>query len=256
MRVKFKSDTHQYFSEDDREMISVSAFVKQFEKHKDWVAIAQKKSANLKKYEGIVKSAEEILAEWDLKREKGTQAGTLLHSDKETELLGYEKIRVGHTDDKYKWSTSITDLENGYIYPELMIYDLEHMICGQSDKVIIQNNTIDIHDYKTDKSIDFKGFSSTWKQADRLLDPVSHLEECNGNIYSLKMSLYMYMLWKANKGKLKTGKIILEWCPLERDEDGIPILYDGKPRVIKKQAKNIEVPYRKKEVMAMLKTLK
>jgi hypothetical protein len=254
MRVKFKDDTHQYFAEDDREMISVSSFVKKFEPYKDWAAIARKKSANLKKYEGIIKSADEILAEWERKRVLGTQAGTLLHSEKEELLLGYERIKTCSVSDGYKWSIPVTELENGYIYPELMIYDFDYMICGQSDKVVIENDTINIYDYKTDKSIDFKGYSSEWKEAEKLMPPVSHLDECNGNIYSLKMSLYMYLLWKANKGKFKSGKIILEWCPIERDEDGVPVLYDGKPKQI--AHKEIQLPYRKKEVIAMLKTLK
>jgi hypothetical protein len=254
MRVKFKSDSHQYFSEDDREMISVSSFVKRFEKDKDWREIAKKKANNLKKYQGIIKSVDDILKEWEDKRIKSTEAGTILHAEKEKELLGYEKIKVGEVDSQYKWSIPITELENGYVYPELMIYDFDYMICGQSDKVVIENNTINIYDYKTDKSIDFKGYSSEWKEADRLLPPVSHLEECNGNIYSLKMSLYMYLLWKANGGRLKSGKIILEWCPIERDEDGYPILYDGKPKQLFQ--KSIEMPYRKKEVISMLKTIK
>lgn len=254
MNVKFKSSSHQYFSEDDRELISVSAFVKKFIKEKDWKAIAKKKVANLKKYEGVTKTVDELLAEWEMKRIKGTEAGTILHSIKENELLGYEKIKVGNTDDDYKWSIPITTLENGYIYPELMIYNLDYMICGQSDKVVIENDTINIYDYKTDKEIVFKGYSNKWQEAEKLLGPLSHLEECNGNIYSIKMSLYMYLLWKANKGKLKPGKIILEWCPIERDEDGVPILYDGVPKQLFQ--KNIEIPYRKKEVINMLNTLK
>ena len=60
----------------------------------------------------------------------------------------------------------------------------------------------------------------------------------------------MYMVWKQCKGKYKPGKIILKWCPIERDEDGIPILYDGVPRIIKEE--DIELPYMKKEVIKML----
>lgn len=254
MKVRFKQDTHQYFTEDGRELVSVSSFVKRFEVEKDWISIAEKKVKNLKKYEGINTTVEELLQKWEMKRNKGTEAGTLLHNSKEEELLGFSRIKACSIEDGCKWSIPVAELEDGYIYPELMIYDLDYMICGQSDKVIVENNTINIHDYKTDKSIDFKGYSSTWKDADKLLPPVSHLEECNGNIYSLKMSLYMYLLWKANKGRLKSGKIILEWCPIERDEEGIPILHKGKPKQL--FHKNIEIPYRKKEVIEMLKTLK
>lgn len=66
----------------------------------------------------------------------------------------------------------------------------------------------------------------------------------------------MYMLWKANKGKLKPGDLIIEHVHLKRDplNDNIPVLEDGKPVVLK--IENKKLPYRKKEVEAMLKTLK
>lgn len=261
--VRFKKDTHQYFTEDGEELISVSAFVKRFELKKDWLKIAKRKCASLKKYEGITKTPKELMKEWEMKRDRGSEAGTMIHSLKEAEVLNkefyeYEQEKLLKKecmfDGTSKISIPINKLENGHIYPELMIYDLDHMICGQSDKVIVKGNMINVIDYKTDKTIDFKAYSSEWVKPEKLLKPISHLQNCNGNIYSIKMSLYMYLLWSANKGKLKPGKIILDWCPLERDEDGIPILYDGKPKI--KFEKQIELPYRKKEVMAMLATLK
>ena len=103
---------------------------------------------------------------------------------------------------------------------------MDYMICGQSDKVIVKDNTIHVWDYKTDTEIKFKGWSSQWKSATKLLKPLQHLEECNGNIYSIKMSMYMYLLWKANKGKLKVGDIVIEHVHLVRDpdNDNIPCL--------------------------------
>ena len=64
----------------------------------------------------------------------------------------------------------------------------------------------------------------------------------------------MYLLWKANRGTLRTGDIMIEHVHLERDEDGLPILKDNKPIV--KKIEQIQLPYRKKEVMDMLETLK
>jgi hypothetical protein len=137
-----------------------------------------------------------------------------------------------------------------------MIYDFENMICGQSDKVIIVGNKIHIWDYKTDAEIKFSSFSSKWVKPKKLLDPISHLDDCNGNIYSIKMSIYMYLLWKANKGKLRPGDIIIEHIHLKRDpeNDNIPILVDDKPVVEK--IETITLPYRRKEVIEMLKSLK
>lgn len=243
-------------NESGDDLISVSAFMKRFEPKKDWKKIA----AKVAKKQGV--STQDILDLWEMKRNKGSQAGTLFHNQREQELIESEgfffdnaqlKKRQCEFRDDCKWSIPLTEVENNTVYPELMIYSTEYMICGQSDKVIIKDGKIHIYDYKTDKSIDFKAYSSEWVKPEKLLAPLSHLDNCNGNIYSLKMSMYMYLLWKAVKGKFKPGDIILEWCPLERDEDGIPILYDGLPRKTKEEI--IKLPYRKAEVEAMLKTI-
>lgn len=255
-KVRFVEDVHKYFT-GESELISVSAFVHRFEQTKDWKKIA----AKVAKKQG--KTTQEILDLWDMKRNKGTEAGTIVHKIKETETLQngtvqFDNTELGIRESDFeggeKVSFNIDEIENGFIYPELMIYDLEHMICGQSDEVVIANNTINILDYKTDKSIDFKAYSSDWVEPEKLKRPVHHLDACNGNIYSLKMSLYMYLLWKANKGRFKPGKIILKWVPIERDEEGVPVLHDGVPRILFE--KHIELPYRKKEVMAMLETIR
>lgn len=251
--VTFKEDTHQYLS-DDGELISVSKFVSLFKTPVDWDAKAAKKSKDLWKYEGVSKSKADILQEWDNKRRLGSGAGTLVHEMKEQDMLEFAtNIKSTGKKGNGKESASLI-LEDGYRYPELMIYNFDYMICGQSDVVEVKKSCINITDYKTDKEIKFVGWSSKWKQAERFKAPISHLEECNGIEYSLKMSLYMYLIWKANKGKLKPGKIILKWCPIERDEDGYPILHDGMPRILKEE--DIEIPYRKKEVMAMLEHYK
>lgn len=263
--VKFQESGHKYFTIDgERELISVSGLMHKFEKPKNWVEIAKKKSNNLKKYEGVIKSPDTLLKEWEEKRIKGTEAGTMVHKVKEQELLarkGEVTMMESVSDADYKYALNIKQLENNTIYPELMIYDLDYGICGQSDEVEIKNGIIYVRDYKTDKSIEKKAFSSQYTEAEKFLPPLSHLDNCNYNAYSLKMSLYMYLIWKANKGKYKPGTITLIWCPIDRDEDGIPILYNeqgepdanGKPRILKEEL--VEVPYRKKEVIAMLETL-
>lgn len=263
-KVKFIEETHRYLAEDDTELISVSAFTDKFKPKKDWKAIAKRKAAKLTK-EGKPTTTQELLDKWEYKRVTSASIGTTLHTIMENELIAKGSPVFYDTpcstkqctfDNSVKYSIPINTLTNNTVYPELMIYDFDFMICGQSDKVIVQNNTIHIWDYKTDAEIKFKGFSTEWMKATKLLGPLKHLDECNANIYSIKMSLYMYLLWKANKGKLKVGDIIIEHVELERDpnNDDIPILKDGKPVV--KSIKQIKLPYRKKEVIAMLETLK
>lgn len=125
-------------------------------------------------------------------------------------------------------------------------------VTSPSHTYLVTKNYIKTHN--TDAEISFQAFSNKWVKPRKLLPPLSHLDDCNGNIYSIKMSLYMYMLWKANKGRFKPGELILEHFTLKRDEDKIPILENGIPVILRTE--QIELPYRKQEVEAMLKTLK
>ncbi len=266
-RVKFIESTHTYLLNDETEnqLISVSAFMDSFKQKTDWEAIAKRSAAKATKLTGKKVTQQDILAKWANKRDMASSIGTLLHSIKEQETINDSsqtfyglqcEKECGIFEDSLKFSIPINTLTNNTVYPEMMIYDEEHMLCGQSDKVIVINNKINIWDYKTDEEIKMKGYSNQWQPAKRLLGCLSHLEECSGVIYSLKMSLYMYMLWKANKGRFLPGDIIIEHVHLKRDpnNDNIPVLENGHPVVLK--IEQIKLPYRKKEVEAMLKTLK
>lgn len=262
--VKFIESSHRYLS-DEGELISVSKFTERFKQKIDWTAIAKRVAAKQTKA-GTPTSTHDILFKWAKKRDASASVGTLYHSIREEELINSTSLVFYDTVCKMKTcshvngdklSIPINDLENNTVYPELMIYDFEHMICGQSDKVIVTDNKIHIWDYKTDEEIKFKGYSNQWQSPKSLLPPLEHLDECNGNLYSIKMSLYMYLLWKANKGRFKPGDIVIEHISLKRDpeNDNIPMVDEnGQPIVLK--IEQIKLPYRKKEVIAMLETLK
>ena len=259
--IKFIEDSHRYFTEDDRELISVSKLYKKFEPFVDWKEIANKYAKKMTKA-GTPMTGAQVQA---MSKEKGdwsTHVGKILHFIEEEKVINSDekfynvscKRKTCDFRDGAKWSIPINNLENNTIYPELMIYDTEHMVCGQSDKVIVTNNRIHIWDYKTDKEIKFKAFSNDWVKPRKLEPPLSHLDDCNGNQYAIKMSMYMYMLWKANRGRFMTGDLIIEHKSLLRDEDDRPVLKNGKPIVVSEQ--KIKLPYLKKEVEAILKTLK
>jgi hypothetical protein len=247
--IKFLQDSHRYITEDGCDLTSVSKFTETFVPYVDWKEIARKSAAKKTK-EGIPTTQAEMLKKWEHKRVTSARVGTLLHSILENEE---KDVITCPVIEGIKTSISINDIENGRTYTELMIYDFDHMICGQSDKVEIRDGKINIVDYKTDAKIEFKAFSSKWVKPRKLLSPIAHLDDSRGNIYSIKMSLYMYMLWKANNGRFKPGKLILEHIHLKRDEEGIPILENDLPVIIGRET--LILPYRKKEVVDMLKTL-
>lgn len=263
-KIKFIPEYHRYVDDQENDLMSVSKFTERFKEKVNWTEIAQRSAAKATR-EGKPTTTEDLLERWANKGHISAEIGTLIHSMKEDELMEEDNphfygemcdVQQVCYEDGFKSSTPINELQNNTVYPELMIYDTEHMICGQSDKVIVAKNKIHIYDYKTDASISFEGWSNKWKKARKLLKPLDHLEECNGNIYSIKMSLYMYMLWKANNGRFKPGDIIIEHLHLKRDpdNDNIPVLENGLPIILKTET--IKLPYRKKEVIAMLKTIK
>ena len=246
--MKFKANSHQYFNEDDNEYISVSKLSHLLEPKKDWASIKKKfaKKNNL--------TVEEVSAIWENKKNKGTQAGTIIHEIEEKTLIDNPapeffdvicKKQECPFEGEFKYSHPIEKLENNTVYPELIIYDHDIAVCGQADKVVVVNNTLNVFDFKTDETISFEGYSNEWKKPEKYLPPISHLETCNGNMYSIKMSMYMYMLWKLNKN-LRVGDLILQQITLKRDEEGIPILSEGIPIILSR--KDVKVPYRRTEV--------
>lgn len=260
-KIKFIESSHKYLTEEEEELISVSKFTERFKPKVDWDKVAANVAIKLSKG-GNPSTKQDVLDKWKKKGNITREVGILFHKIQEQSLP--EKLELYGSvctkqntcayEGEHKSSIPIHDLENNTVYPELMIYDLTHMICGQSDKVIVVDNKIHIWDYKTDAEISFNSFSNKWVKPKKLLPPLSHLDDCNGNIYSIKMSLYMYMLWKANKGRFKPGDLVIEHVTLKRDEDKNPILENGLPVILK--IEQILLPYRKEEVVAMLKTLK
>lgn len=242
--IKFIEDTHQYFY-GDIEFDSVSHVIKQLEAKEDWDKIAR----DYAKKNG--QNAQYWKDKWEQKKKLGTEAGTILHKIEEEKTISTEEnVICCEFDGTCKIAIPIINLKNNTVYPELMIYDIDAEVCGQSDKVTVKNGVIHIWDLKTDKSIETSSYRNPYTGlTKKLLPPCEHLDACNYNIYSLKMSMYMYMLWKQNK-RFEVGDITIEHFSIKRDEEGIPILENGVPIVLSK--KIYKLPYREKEVKKIL----
>lgn len=82
------------------------------------------------------------------------------------------------------------------VYSEQLVWIDEYKVAGTADLIIEHNDyEFSVGDFKTNKSIDFFN-----KFGQHLLNPISHLSDCNYNIYSLQLSLYAYLF------SLKSGK--------------------------------------------------
>lgn len=253
-RLVYNDIPHKYFGCDTGlEYTPVSSVFKKFQKYTDWDSILNHKSRKL----GITPA--ELQAEWDRKRDLGTRAGTLIHESKERESLSSFFVEWEDElfnpvpypvdpvipDTKYQ----ITELKPGNNYPELIVgvNRGKVRIGGTSDNVFItKDNYVKISDFKTDKVFEYEGF-----RGKTLAAPLEHIPDCNYYAYSLKCSMYMYFILQANP-HLKPGSITLIHCPIERDEDGVPI-FDGCG--YPKQLDEYHIPVSYEEIEPNVKTM-
>jgi len=261
--IVFNAEDHSYKSVDDNKInwISVTTLVSYFKNAFDANAVAKKVSKNKKsKWFGLEpKIIKEI---WSNEAKRATDLGSFYHDQRESDLCSFASIeREGinipvfkpiEANNGIKFSPS-QKLEPG-VYPEHMVYLRSKGICGQSDLVEVVNGKVNVIDYKTNKEIKTKSFVNWEGISEKMLTPITNLDDCNFNHYALQLSIYMYIILKHNP-KLKPGKIFLHHISFEiEDEDkwGYPISKkdeNGEPIV--KDVDVISVPYLIDEVLSI-----
>ncbi len=267
MALTFQSDNHSYKSIDPKdvtEWLSVTSLVGQFKQPFDEVATAMKVTKNKKsKWYGML--VEDILLAWSTEGKRATDLGTWYHNQREVDVLSFDTLQrsgvnipiikpIYDGDIKLAPEQKLTE----GIYPEHFAYLKSAGVCGQSDRVEVVQNTVDIIDYKTNKEIKKQGFTNWEGKTQKMLHCLSHLDDCNFNHYAVQLSVYMYMILKHNHN-LKPGKLILHHIIFEEDgldRFGYPIAKrnpQGEPIV--KEVVPYEVPYLKSEVISMINWL-
>jgi len=265
MIIKFTPEEHKYTSiknEDQHiDWISATTFIGCFKQPFKADEMAQKSSKNKKsKWYGMTPEA--IKDAWKTEANRATSLGTWYHNQRESDLCALESIE--------RWGSKIPIIkpieEQGVkispnqklaegVYPEHMVYLRSVGICGQSDLVEVVNGLVHITDYKTNKEIKTEGFTNWEGKTTKMLPPVSHLDDCNLNHYTLQLSLYMYMILKHNP-RLNPGTLTIHHITFEeegKDKFGNPITArDMYNEPIVKDIIPYELPYLKKEVISML----
>jgi hypothetical protein len=267
MAIQFTAADHKYSSLDNSEpieWISVTSLISLFKKPFDKEAQAAKSSKNKKsKWYGL--SAEKILELWETNNHLALDLGTWYHNQREADLLSCDTIGRFGIDlpifkpieqDGVKIAPDQNLVEG--IYPEHMVYLKSAGICGQADRIEVIRNTVNVHDYKTNKEIRQESYRNWNGESEKMLGPLNHLDDCNYIHYSLQLSIYMYIILKHNPN-LVPGDIILEHIIFKREGEDIygnPIYLkddDGNPVVEK--VVTYELPYMKKEVTYIIKHL-
>lgn len=205
--IKFNEDDHTYMV-GDIILTSTTTFLKKFEPEKDWDGIAYKYS---------LKNGE-TPSYWKLKWQQegiiGSEKGSMFHLYAENSIANKVYIppfkRLLETQEK----CSLVDVNleralkrimlmwdvfwlqaKGNLIPirsEFIVGDLDHEIGGMIDQLFwnVKMKEIQIWDWKTNKKI------AKANKYQSFLHPISHLDECEFNKYSLQLAIYKYILEK------------------------------------------------------------
>lgn len=271
MAVIFKQKGHIYESLDSDlnkeniDWISVTTFISMFKSKFDAKGQAKKSSKN-KRSKWFGMTEKNILAAWNGESERAMGLGNWYHGQREKDLLEFETIErhgvevpiIKPIEDSKGVKIAPDQVLSEGVYPEHLVYLKSAGLCGQADLVEVIRNKLHITDYKTNKEIKEKGYTNWEGITSKMFNPVSHLDDCNLNHYSLQLSLYAYIIKKHNP-KLKIGKLTIQHVSFEeakRDENDYPVskLINGEP-VIKK-VKLYELPYLKDEIRSIIMWLK
>jgi hypothetical protein len=267
MKLIFNPETHTYIDQDNNEYTSVTKLLSKYKKPFDQETQAAKSSKNRKsKWYGI--PPQEIINIWNSESERSIRLGNWYHNQREADLLNCETISHDNLnlpiypsiyDDKGFKTAPDQKIGDG-VYPEFFLYLASAGIAGQSDRVTVANGKVDILDYKTNKEIKTQGFKSFEGITQKLLYPLSHLDDCNLNHYSIQLSVYMYIILKHNP-LYKPGELTLQHVIFEEDFDkdpyGYPIyLKDKEGNPVIKDVIPYKLPYLKDEVIELLEHYK
>jgi hypothetical protein len=266
--IKFQEDGHKYSNidpNDNFEWISATKLIHQFVEPFDAIAVSEKCSKGKNpKYSG--KDPADIRAMWNKESKRSTDLGSWYHNQREKDMLQFKfvtrdgiEIPIIKPVMSGKIKLAPEQKIGPGLYPEHFVYLRSASVCGQADRIEVIGDTVHVFDYKTNKEIKRKGHEFWDGTVKKMLGPLRHLDDCELNTYTLQLSLYMYIIIKHNP-MLKPGNIQIQHVQFEidrLDENGYPVHAlnpVGEPIISKIEL--IDLPYLKKEVLAMLKWLK
>jgi len=186
---------HVYIDSDTKERYkSVTTVLSLLEEEfpADDIALAianQDISKKKEKYHNM--SQEVILESWERENKVANDYGTMVHNLLEDYI---KKNRFYFpTDQNHKNILNAfdeLDIDFGEkVHCERIMYSKKHKIAGTSDLIIdVNHNTFDVLDHKTNKTFNFYSLYEK-----KLLPPLTHLDDCQYNIYALQLSIYAYM---------------------------------------------------------------
>jgi hypothetical protein len=227
-KVWLEPEEHVYIHEDTEvKYKSVTTVLSMLEEHFDTEGVARAISLQLdedKKPEYIGMSKQEILDEWERINREANEYGTEVHEILERYLLA-DRIYIPKSDYEKEIITKfqkIDPMTTGVVYPETILFSEKHSLAGTADIIEDCGDYFNVWDFKTNKKLNYVSQYGQW-----LKKPVSHLSDCQFNIYALQMSIYAYMFQMETRKKV--GRMALFYLNPEKDYEFeiIPVNYMG-----------------------------
>jgi ATP-dependent exoDNAse (exonuclease V) beta subunit len=221
--LKYFDEPHKYYNDKGEEYVSATTFIKKFKKEFQTQLMAEQYASK----RGL--NVKDVIADWDLKRDVSTVKGTLVHNMAENwwnnKSFPYDpKVAVNAfgldiIKEKYDkcellfkkfWADSSPNLIP--VKMELVVGDNDYKIAGMVDCLFYNKKSekLEIWDYKTNKEI-----KTSNNYGNKMLQPISHLDECELNTYSLQLSLYKHIIEKNTN--LEIGNCYLIWIHENND---------------------------------------
>lgn len=214
--IKYHDKPHKYFI-GDKELVSATTFIGKFKPKFDTDGMAESYAAKRKL------KVEDVKNDWDFKRDFSTVKGSALHNYAENwwnnKVFPYDEsiaIKMWGIDPVKEPLGKCIKLFHMFhndakenlipVKMELVVGDEELGIAGMVDCLFWNKKSqeLQIWDYKTNKEIKTSNSFSQYFNK-----PISHLDVCELNTYSLQLSLYKYII-ERNTG-LKIGSTYLIW---------------------------------------------
>jgi len=202
--IEFNKEKHAYTNvHTGISYSSVTSIINSFKEPFD----VEKFSRIVAKREGV--SQQEIKDKWKNIKSTACVYGTDSHKKVETYV---KSGGTEYSDDEMvtKFITS-SNLDIAKTKSETIVFNNEYRIAGTADFIIDNGKTFDVYDLKTNKN-----FRVSSKYNKFLYAPLSHLSECEYNVYSLQVSTYAY-LYSNMTGK-NVGSLHIFWLNRENNE--------------------------------------
>jgi len=230
--LKYFDEPHKYFNTKGEEYVSATTFIKKFKKEFETQIMAEAYA----KRRGL--KVEDVIADWDLKRDVSTVKGTAVHNMAENwwnnkafpydPYVALKQFGIDIIKEKYDkcellfkkfWADASENLVP--VKMELVVGDDEYGIAGMVDCLFWNKKSqwLEIWDYKTNKEI-----KTSNNYGNKMLHPISHLDECEMNTYSLQLGLYKHIIMKNTN--LKIGNCYLIWIHEANDNYKIMKCHD------------------------------